>query len=141
MAFFRGKDNKEEKMLLLDTGIFQRLLGLNIAEVILEDDLDVINKGAIAELYTGLEILKSASCYRQEALYFWHRDAKSSSAEVDYVVQKDQEVVPVEVKSENKDPCKAYDCSCRKRDRRPASGFRWRIIRSTKTSRYSRYMP
>jgi Holliday junction resolvase-like predicted endonuclease len=43
--------------------------------------------------------LKAASCYRQELLYFWQREAKSSNAEVDYVTQKGQQIVPIEVKS------------------------------------------
>lgn len=93
---------KKRKLQLLDTGIFQRLLGLNIAGILLENDFDTINKGAIAEQYTGMELLKSSSCYRQEALYFWHREAKSSNAEVDYVVQKGQHIIPVEVKSGKK---------------------------------------
>lgn len=93
---------KQRKMLLLDTGIFQRLLGLNISEILFEDNFDAINKGAIAEQFVGLEILKSFSCYRQESLYFWHREAKSSSAEVDYVIQQNENIVPIEVKSGKK---------------------------------------
>ena len=93
---------KKRKMQLLDTGIFQHLLGLNLADVLFENDFDAINKGAIAEQYVGLELLKSASCYRQEALYFWHRESKSSNAEIDYVVQKGIKIVPVEVKAGTK---------------------------------------
>jgi predicted AAA+ superfamily ATPase len=93
---------KHQKMLLLDTGIFQRLLGLNIAEILFEDNFDVINKSAIAEQFVGLEILKSSSCYCRESLYFWHREAKSSRAEVDYVVQQHENIVPIEVKSGKK---------------------------------------
>ncbi|MDB5091206.1 MAG: ATPase, superfamily, partial [Mucilaginibacter sp.] len=93
---------KKRKMLLLDTGIFQRLLGLDISEILLEDDFDIINKGAIAEQHVGLELLKSFSCYRQESLYFWHREAKSSNAEVDYVVQQKENIIPIEVKSGRK---------------------------------------
>jgi len=93
---------KNRKMLLLDTGIFQRLLSLNVADILMEDDFDVVNKGAIAEQFTGLELLKSFSCYRQENLYFWHRESKSSNAEVDYIIQKGQQVVPIEVKSGKK---------------------------------------
>lgn len=97
-----GADPKKRKMLLLDTGIFQRLLGLPISEILFEDDFDAINKGAIAEQYVGLELLKSSSCYRQENLYFWHRETKSSNAEVDYVVQQNENVIPIEVKSGKK---------------------------------------
>lgn len=95
-------NDKNKKLLLLDTGIFQRLLRLNIGELFIESDFDVINKGAIAEQYVGLELLKAASCYRMESLFYWHREAKSSNAEVDYVVQKSGQVVPVEVKSGKK---------------------------------------
>ena len=70
--------------------------------MLFEDDFNIINKGAIAEQYVGLELLKSFSCYRQESLYFWHREAKSSNAEVDYVIQRQQEIVPIEVKSGTK---------------------------------------
>ena len=93
---------KKRKMILLDTGIFQRLQGLNISEILFEDNFDVINKGAIAEQYVGLELIKASSCYRPENLYFWHREAKSSNAEVDYVVQQQQNILPIEVKSGKK---------------------------------------
>lgn len=92
-------NGKKRKLLLLDTGLFQRILGLNIADILLEDDINVINKGAIAEQYCGLEIVKAGSCFRPETIYFWHREAKSSNAEVDYVIQKGQEIIPVEVKA------------------------------------------
>lgn len=95
-------NDKSKKLLLLDTGIFQRLLQLNIGELFLETDFDVINKGAIAEQYVGLELLKAASCYRQESLFYWHREAKSSNAEVDYVTQKSGQIIPIEVKSGKK---------------------------------------
>ncbi len=95
-------NQKQRKLLLLDTGIFQRLQGLNIGELLIENDFDAINKGSIAEQFTGLELLKASSCYRPEALYFWHREAKSSNAEVDYVIQKNDQIIPVEVKSGTK---------------------------------------
>ena len=93
---------KNRKLLLLDTGIFQRLLQLNIGELLSETDFDAINKGAIAEQYAGLELLKAASRYKQEELFYWHREAKNSNAEVDYVVQKSEQIIPIEIKSGQK---------------------------------------
>ncbi|BAV04222.1 hypothetical protein SAMN05421788_10449 [Filimonas lacunae] len=95
-------NHKSRKMLLLDTGIFQRLLGLNIGDLLIEDDFDAINKGAIAEQFIGLELLKNASCYKQETLYYWHREAKNSNAEVDYVIQKSENIIPIEIKAGRK---------------------------------------
>ncbi|MDR2233793.1 MAG: ATP-binding protein [Tannerella sp.] len=90
---------KKCKMLLLDTGIFQRLLGLQLSEILFADDFDVVNKGAIAEQFTGLELLKNSSPYIAENLYFWTREKEKSHAEVDYLIQQNELIVPVEVKS------------------------------------------
>lgn len=93
---------KKRKMLIFDTGVFQRILGLDIADVLFEDDFNLVNKGAIAELYVGLEILKSSSCFQQQNLWYWHREALNSNAEVDYIIQNQQEIIPIEVKSGKK---------------------------------------
>ena len=100
-------DVKKQKMLLLDTGIFQRLLGLPLkqnfmSDVLISDDFSLVNKGNIAELFASLEILKSYSCYEQKNLYYWHRESKSSNAEVDFVIQIGRDIIPVEVKSSTK---------------------------------------
>lgn len=94
-------DIKKRKMLLLDTGLFQRILGLDVANVVLESNFEVINKGAIAELFFGLEWLKYSSPFSQNELYYWHRENKTGNAEVDYIVQKNSAILPVEIKSSN----------------------------------------
>ncbi len=93
---------KKTKYLLFDTGIFQRILGLNIADLLISDDFNAINKGHIAELHVGLELLKAESCYQKSDLFYWQRDAKNSQAEVDYVCQFNNVIVPVEVKAGTK---------------------------------------
>ena len=35
-------------------------------------------------------------------LYYWHREAKNSQAEVDYVIQNQEFIVPIEVKAGTK---------------------------------------
>ena len=90
---------KFRKLMLLDTGIFQRLLGLQLSEILLNDDFDLVNKGNIAEMFAGLELLKSASCSEQVQLYYWQREERNSRAEVDYVIQRNDTIVPIEVKS------------------------------------------
>ena len=92
-------DIKKQKMLLLDTGILQRLLGLSLADLLISNDFPLINRGNIAELFTGLEILKMSSPYEQKNLYYWHRESKGSNAEVDFIVQIGQNIIPIEVKS------------------------------------------
>lgn len=93
---------QKQKLLLYDTGIFQRIMGLNLEDFLLSTNFEVINKGNMAEQYVGLELIKSSSCYQPPELYYWHREAKSSNAEVDYVIPFSQSVLPVEVKSGTK---------------------------------------
>ncbi|MDR0794976.1 MAG: AAA family ATPase [Tannerella sp.] len=90
---------KKQKLILLDTGVFQRLLGLQLTDLLFSDDFDAINKGAIAEQFVGLELIKNSSPYMPEQLYFWTREKEKSQAEVDYVVQRNGKIIPVEVKS------------------------------------------
>ena len=90
---------KFRKLLLIDTGIFQRLLGMQLSEILLNDDFDAINKGGIAEMFVGLELLKSNSFYRQARLFYWQREERNARAEVDFVVQQDMDIIPIEVKS------------------------------------------
>jgi predicted AAA+ superfamily ATPase len=96
------EDPKKRKILIFDTGVFQRLLGLNISDVLFQEDFDLVNKGGIAELYTGLEIRKAASATRSVSLHYWHRESLNSNAEVDYVIQKQDIIIPIEVKSGKK---------------------------------------
>lgn len=95
-------NTKKRKFLIFDTGILQRILGLNIAELLIEDDFSIINKGNIAELFVGLELLKNLSPYEKKDLFYWQREAKNSQAEIDYLIQKQEQIVPIEVKSGTK---------------------------------------
>jgi predicted AAA+ superfamily ATPase len=92
-------NHKKCKMLLLDTGIFQRLMDLPLSDILISDDFEVVNKGAIAEQFVGLEFIKNASSYTQKYLYFWTREKEKCHAEVDYVIQKNEKIIPIEVKS------------------------------------------
>jgi predicted AAA+ superfamily ATPase len=93
---------RNTKYLFLDTGLYQNLLGLDLSDFLLNDGFSVINKGGIAELYVGLELIKSAKNISFPQLYHWVREAKNSNAEVDYLIQKNAQIIPIEVKSGTK---------------------------------------
>ncbi len=90
---------KKQKMLLFDTGIFQRISQLEINKTLFSDDFSLVNKGNIAELFIGLEILKYQNCHQRNDLYYWHREAHNSNAEIDYLLAINNEIYPIEVKS------------------------------------------
>ena len=50
--------------------------------------------GALAEQFAGQEFLSSG----RDKLYYWTREAKSSSAEVDFILSKKNKIFPVEIK-------------------------------------------
>jgi uncharacterized protein len=95
-------NEKRRKYILFDTGLFQRILGLNPAKLMLSTDFETINKGAIAEMFVGLEWLKCGNATQMEQLYYWHRESTNSSAEIDYVFQNNSDPLPIEIKASNK---------------------------------------
>lgn len=93
---------KKIKLILLDTGLMQRFLGLNTGAILAQNDFEAINKGAIAEMFVGLEWLKYGNPFHLENLYYWHRENANGNAEVDYIVQLQENLIPIEVKASNK---------------------------------------
>lgn len=92
-------NNKKFKSLLHDNGIFQQIVGLRVSDLLLAENIDMLNKGSMAETFTGIEMIKYSNVYEKAQLYYWHREKRGSSAEVDYLIEKDGQVLPVEVKS------------------------------------------
>lgn len=87
------------KLIFLDVALAQSILGLERAPWILDAKNNLLNKGAINEAFVGQELLAYSAPQKMPRLYFWQRQARSSSAEVDYLVQQENQVIPVEVKS------------------------------------------
>ena len=92
-------NSKKFKIILFDHGIFQRISGLNLSNYMLADDFSAINKGNLAEQFVGMEFVKNVSPNSKPQLYYWHREKRGSNAEVDYLLQVDTKIIPVEVKS------------------------------------------
>ena len=90
---------KKFKVIPFDTGIHQKILGLNMGDIIAAQDINAINKGNIAEVFTGLEIIKNSPYDSKGQLYYWHKEKRASNAEVDYIIQHNDEILPIEVKS------------------------------------------
>ncbi len=83
------------KALLLDIGLVQHLCGMPVDIEFAKTDLLSIYQGALAEQFVGQELVAAG----QSDLYYWAREAKSSSAEVDYLIVQAGKIYPLEVKS------------------------------------------
>lgn len=95
-------NRKYRRILPCDTGIFLQTLGLRSA-ILPAADFSAVNRGALAEIFAGLELLKAGSCYTPQELFCWQRSAGSSAvhgnAQVDFLVQKGSGIIPIEVKA------------------------------------------
>ena len=90
------------KFMIFDTGIYQRFLRLDMTNLLLEEKMEQINKGALAEMFVGTELVKSQNNRLPAELHYWQREKNGSAAEVDYLIQHGQNIVPVEVKAGTK---------------------------------------
>ena len=90
------------KVMGLDTGLLLTQLQLAPTDVVQAPDMTLVNRGAMAEQFIGQLLYAMPPPYREPELYYWAREAPSSSAEVDFVIADDRHrVVPVEVKAGN----------------------------------------
>lgn len=106
LPFGSEADNTYRKYLFLDTGLMLRLLnmtmgnGKEISQQILTANVtDLVNKGSVAEMLVGLELLRYQTPNVRSELFYWVRQAKNSQAEIDYVIVHNQKVLPIEVKA------------------------------------------
>ena len=86
------------KLLFLDVGLLHNMAGI-YDKTVLEEDIAAIFKGAVAEQFVGQELAANQDFYRKSNLYYWAREARNSSAEIDYIFEHKGEIIPVEVKS------------------------------------------
>ncbi len=89
------------KVIFLDVGLMNRLLGLDWRTISEPEERRLINEGPLAEQFVGQQLLDAYSHDGAEdtRLFYWLREAKSSNAEVDYVVSCGDLIAPVEVKA------------------------------------------
>ena len=94
------------KYIYLDSGLLLRILSLdtgqaaNLTQQILVGEAgDLVNKGSLTEMVAGLELLRYQTPFQRHDLYFWMRTEKNSMAEVDYLLVKNAEILPIEIKS------------------------------------------
>lgn len=87
------------KLIFLDIALAQSLLGIDTGEWILNPEHSIINRGEIAEAFTGQEILCNGNPFSKNELFYWVREKRGAGAEVDYVTAIGNKVIPIEIKS------------------------------------------
>lgn len=91
-------NEKDFKLLFLDVGLVKYASRID-ASVLLREDLLLVNNGRVAEQFVGQELIAHQPSFDHAELYYWHREQIKGSAEVDYIIQHKNNIVPLEVKA------------------------------------------
>lgn len=107
----------------LDTGLLLRILELDFGSakpltdmIVAGSEADLVNKGSLAELSVGLELLKASNVRHRYELHYWENLSNGTTSEVDYVIPYDMKVLPIEVKSGTSGKMKSLRLFMQKKD-------------------------
>ncbi|MEA3504364.1 MAG: DUF4143 domain-containing protein, partial [Bacteroidota bacterium] len=87
--------DKKNKAVFLDIGLLSNINGFQSLKLLPEKKMQAAFNGMMAEQFIGQELQVTTN----ENLYFWSRSKRSSNAEIDYLIEKNGEIIPIEVKS------------------------------------------
>lgn len=89
---------KTFKLFLLDIGLMNTLCGLPWDSVLLKN-IQLVHRGALAEQFVAQHLQSLLFSNVDQQLTFWLQGGVRGAAEIDFVVQRQGRIVPVEVKS------------------------------------------
>ena len=99
-------NEKFRKYIYLDSALLLRILDMDLGGARQLTDLivagtaeDLVNKGGLAEMVLGGELIKYNNPRSQHDLYYWENTADGTRSEVDYIIARDMKVLPIECKS------------------------------------------
>ena len=92
-------NHRKFKTIFLDIGLMATSCGLNLLDFTRAEDVLLVNSGAMCEQFIGQHLLYNGEFYREPELFYWAREQKGSSAEVDYLIARGSTIIPVEVKA------------------------------------------
>lgn len=99
-------NDKFRKYIYLDSGLLLRILDMDLGGARQLTDLiiagtaeDLVNKGGLTEMVLGWELVKYNNPRSQHDLYYWENTADGTRSEVDYIIARDMQVLPIECKS------------------------------------------
>jgi uncharacterized protein len=92
-------DTKFSKVIMLDCGLCNASLGLSLHQLKSVSEISLVNNGGMAEQLVGQILRTLPPGYVHPSTYYWQRTKKGSEAEVDYIIQHENQIIPIEVKS------------------------------------------
>jgi len=92
-------DMNSFKLIFIDVALSQFILDFKTGDWLLNPLEEFVNKGMLVESFVGQELVAYEHPMKKAQLYYWKRDARGSEAEVDYLIQHERKIIPIEVKS------------------------------------------
>ena len=80
------------KLYFVDVGLLNAMGGLTEQILLNKNQILIEFKGALSEQFVAQELIQ------KQAIYYW--TAENATAEIDFIIQKDQSIIPIEVKAE-----------------------------------------
>ncbi len=90
---------RQFRLLLLDVGLLAEASGLNLADLEQASDILAVRGGALCRQFVGQHLLHSKTPLFEPELHCWGREARTSLAEVDYVLAESGHVIPVAIRT------------------------------------------
>ncbi len=87
------------KLYFVDIGLLQHSLGFDWRNLDLDIELPDLARGALAEQFVAQELIQARSQGDLYRPYCWDRPVQGADAEVDFIIEYQGNVVPLEVKS------------------------------------------
>jgi len=91
-----GVTEKTFKTLFMDVGLSNHILKTPAAD---PEFLDLVHEGNLAEQYIGQELLCLPPWFSEQGVYYWMREKRNAEAEIDYLIQSGNQILPIEVKA------------------------------------------
>ena len=92
-------DHRKFKTYFMDCGLMNSMCGIQWISPNELRTKDFINKGKVAEQFIAQHIAFLGKSNKRPSLTYWLREGRSSNAEVDFILQLGNLIVPVEVKA------------------------------------------
>ncbi len=111
------------KTYFLDVGLMNAACGLTHLPTERLTELRFVNEGAMAEQFIAEHLPLTLPDDRSHTLTYWLREGRANNAEVDFVQQYGDAIVPIEVKAGKSGTLKSLHELMRRRDLRQAVRF------------------
>lgn len=108
MPLIAYQDLSVFKLFLLDVGLLSAMASLDMRILIEKDRIFTEFKGALTEQY----IMQELRLRSEDYIGYWTNER--STAEVDFVVQREAEIIPIEVKAESNIRARSFKLFCEK---------------------------